>query len=112
MEGILYREMAILETFYILCRKFTWKTANTKIDALKASNVIQIESINSLLKKAAQLKCQRAIEIADCLTITLAEAIKGKAVFYHKEKELENTMENESFKVEIIFFDEFTNKNS
>jgi len=105
-------EMAILETFYILCRKFTWKIAKTKIDALKASNIIRIEPINSLLKKAAQLKCQRAIAIADCLTIALAESIKGKAIFYHKEKELENTMENESFNIEIIFFDEFNNKNS
>lgn len=72
----------------------------------------QIEPINSLLKKAAQLKCRRAIAVTDCLTIALAELIKGKAIFYHKEKELENTMENESFNIEIIFFDEFNNKNS
>ncbi len=103
-------EMAILETFYILCRKISWKIAKTKINALKESHIIQIKPINTLLNKAAQLKCQRAIAIADCLTIALAESIKGKAIFYHKEKELEKTMENELFDIEVIFFDEFINK--
>jgi predicted nucleic acid-binding protein len=100
-------EMAILETFYILCRKLQWKIAKTKINALQESNVIKIKPINTLLEIAAQLKCQRSIAIADCLTIALAESIKGKAIFYHKERELEKTMENELFNVEIIFFDEF-----
>ena len=100
-------EMAILETFYILCRKLQWKIAKTKINALQESNIIKIKPINTLLEIAAQLKCQRSIAIADCLTIALAESIKGKAIFYHKERELEKTMENELFNVEIIFFDEF-----
>jgi len=103
-------EMALLETFYILCRKTNWKKAETKVKALIESNVIQIESIKSLLKKAAQLKCQRPIAIADCLTIALAESIQGKAIFYHKELELEKTLEKEFFNVEIIFFDELLRK--
>ena len=99
-------EMALLETFYILCRKTNWKKAETKVKALIESNVIQIKSIKSLLKKAAQLKYQRTIAIADCLTIALAESIQGKAIFYHKELELEKALEKESFNVEIVFFDE------
>ncbi len=105
-------EMAILETFYILCRKFTWKIAKKKVNALKESHIIQIEPINNLINRASQLKCQRPIAIADCLTIALAESINGKAIFYHKEKELEKAMENELFDVELIFFDEFVNENS
>ena len=54
----------------------------------------------------------RKIEAALANKVTLAELIKGKAIFYHKEKELENIIENESFNIEIIFFDEFNNKNS
>ncbi len=104
--------MAILETFYVICRRSTWKIAKTKINALKESHIIQIEPINHLINRASQLKCQRAIGIADCLTIALAESINGKAIFYHKEKELEKTMEKELFDIELIFFDEFVNENS
>ena len=99
-------EMALLEVFYILCRKTNWKEAETKVKAFIESNVIQIKSFKSLVIKAAQIKCQRSIAIADCLTIALAESVQGKAVFYHKETELEKSIEKEPFNVELIFFEE------
>lgn len=103
-------EMALLETFYILCRKTNWEKSRSKVEALIESNVLQIRSIKSLLKKAAQIKCQSPVAIADCLNIALAESIQGKAIFYHKEIELEKALEKGPFNVEVIFFDEFLKK--
>ncbi len=97
-------ELAILETYYILCRKLDWNTAKSKINALKDSNVIQIKPINIILEDAVLLKCQRSISIADCLTIALAKILQGQAIFYQKEKELDKAMENKPFDVKIIFF--------
>lgn len=97
-------EIAILETFYVLCRKSNWKDAKTKTQALRESNIIQIEPINKYLEYAAKLKCERPIAIADCLTISLAKSIQGQAIFYHQEQELKKTLESKPMDVEIIFF--------
>ncbi len=84
--------MAILETFYILCRKSSWEEAKVKIDALIKSNIIKIIPISNLIEHAALIKCERAIAIADCLTIALAKSLNGAAIFFDREKELEIAM--------------------
>jgi predicted nucleic acid-binding protein len=99
-------EMAILETFYILCRKLSLKTALEKINALKESKIINLKSIGFVLNEAAEIKCERAIAIADCITIALAQKLQGKAVFYRAEKEIIKTIEKKPFKTEIIFLDQ------
>ncbi|MHA1283631.1 MAG: PIN domain-containing protein [Promethearchaeota archaeon] len=99
-------EMAIVETYYILCRKTSFNIAKNKIESLIESNIIEIVEINDLVEIAVKLKCNRAISIADCFTIALAKFLNGKAIFFKKELELEKTMEIKPFDIEIIFFKE------
>ncbi|MGV9199201.1 MAG: PIN domain-containing protein [Promethearchaeia archaeon] len=99
-------EMAILETQYVICRKTSFEIAKKKISALLASNVIQIVAIQELLENASQLKCERSIAIADCLTIALAKKLRSKAIFYRRERELKNAIEKKPFGVKIEFLTE------
>jgi predicted nucleic acid-binding protein len=96
-------EMAILETFYILCRKSNLETAQNKINALISSNVLNIIPIKKVLKEASKLKCERSIAIADCITIALAQNLDSKAIFYRKERELKKAIKKKPFQVELIF---------
>ncbi len=99
-------EMAILELHYVLCRNSNLKTAQKKVEAFVNSNVIEIIPVRELLKEASRQKCERAIAIADCLTIALAKNINGKAIFYRKETELKNAIKKKPFEVELIFLSE------
>ncbi len=99
-------EIAIVETSYILCREYGWEEAKTKIEALRESNTIRIEPINTYNEKAAQIKCERSIALPDCLTIALAETLKSQAVFAHREKELDAAIKRKPFNVGILFLDE------
>lgn len=98
--------MAILELHYVLCRNSNLKTAQKKVEAFVNSNVIEIIPVRELLKEASRQKCERAIAIADCLTIALAKNINGKAIFYRKETELKNAIKKKPFEVELIFLSE------
>ncbi len=103
-------EYSILETYYVLCRKFGWNAAVEKLKSLKESNVLQIEPFSSLLEAVAQLKCQRAIAVGDCFTITLAKKINGQAIFYNKESEVEKAMKKQPFDVEIKFLEDLIDR--
>ena len=103
-------EIAILEFYYVLCRKLGWDIAKTKLQSLKESGTIQIKPINDLIEVAAQLKCQKSIAIADCLTIALACEIQGKAIFNNEERELKKAIETKPFDVEIFFLENLKNE--
>lgn len=96
-------EMAILETFYVVCRRTNYEKAKKKITALIESKVIKIVPIKELIEYASKLKCERPIALADCLTIALAKKLEGKAIFYKKEMELKKTIEKDPFDVELMF---------
>jgi len=99
-------EFAILETFYVLCRKFGIGIAEQKVTSLKESGVIQIEPIITLSKDAALIKCQRPIAIGDCFTIALARKINGDAIFCKKEQELKKALDKQPFDVNVLFFED------
>lgn len=103
-------EIAVLEFYYVLCRKLGWDIAKTKLQSLKESLTIRIQPINNLIEVAAQLKCQKSIAIADCLTIALAYEIQGKAIFNHEERELKKAIETKPFDVEIFFLENLKNE--
>lgn len=52
------------------------------------------------------IKCRRAISLADCYVIALAEKIKGCAVFAKKEKEIIKEIKRKSFAIPIIFLED------
>nr|MDO8045391.1 PIN domain-containing protein [Candidatus Baldrarchaeota archaeon] len=97
-------ELAISETFYIICRKLGVKKAENKINNLLESGFIDVISISPI--EAGKIKCVRSISLADCYIIALAKILNATSVFAIKEKELEREIKRMPFKVPVIFLEE------
>ncbi|MBS7250564.1 MAG: hypothetical protein KIH08_08235 [Candidatus Freyarchaeota archaeon] len=65
-----------------------------------------IDGYLDLAVKAENLKCRRAISLADCTCIALAEKYACQALFARKEKEIEEEMKRVPFKVHVMFLEE------
>ncbi len=105
-------EIAILETLYILCREYGREESLKRVNALRESHTIQIKPIVGYCDLAASIKCERSIALPDCLTIALAESLKARAIFAHREKELDLTIQQRPFNIEILFLDEIVSKSN
>jgi len=99
----LAHELAVTELLYIICRKSSMEKALEKFNYLKLSGYINIVSINELIESAAELKCSRALALADCFTLALARKYSGRALFAKAEDELLREIKREAFDVDIIF---------
>jgi len=99
----LTHELAITELLYILCRKTSMEIALEKLNYLKLSGYIEIINISELIEMASELKCKRALALADCFTIALAKKYSGKAVFAKLENEIKKEITKEPFDIDIVF---------
>jgi len=104
LNDVYVTELAIVETYYILCRKLGEEKAAEKIENLLESGYVEIFNVSPI--KVGKIKCSRAISIADCYTIALAEKIKGVAIFARKEKELIKEMRRQEFSTQIMFLED------
>jgi len=95
----------IAETEYVLCRKVGHASASRRIDALLASGYLAIEDDPSVHRAAAAVKCARAISLADCYTLAVADATSSTPVFAHREEELLKEIGRRPFPVAPFFLD-------
>ena len=99
-------ELAIAELRYILCRGIGKEKAKTRVEKLLASGYIVVEDISELIETAADYKCERAISLPDCFTISLGKERSMPVLFAGREKELTVEMERKPFDLEILFLEE------
>jgi len=99
-------ELALTEAQYIICRKLGTAAAEAKIDNLLGSNACDIVCISSLRPIASAIKCQRAISLADCITIALAAERGIPALFATREAELDEELKRSKFPAAVYFLDE------
>lgn len=99
-------ELAVAELKYVLCRKLGWHESSERVSKLLASGYIKIEDTSALINEASKTKCERAISLPDCFTLSLAQKISGSALFARKEKDLVGEMRRKSFGVNILFLEE------
>ncbi|MEM3070732.1 MAG: PIN domain-containing protein [Candidatus Bathyarchaeia archaeon] len=96
-------EIALVEMEYVLCRKLRSKIAEEKRRYLLESNMINIIETNVLMNEVAKLKCERALSLPDCFTLSLAKIFNCEALFVKREKEIEEEVKRKSFNIEIEF---------
>jgi predicted nucleic acid-binding protein len=95
----------IAETEYVLCRKVGHASAARRIDSLLASGYLSIEDGSSIHRAAAAVKCSRAIALADCYTLAVAEANSAKPVFAHRAEDLLKESGRKPFPIPPVFLD-------
>ncbi len=95
--------LALSEAEYILCRQSGEETARQKLDSLIQSRIIEVVEDSFLLHDAARVKCGRAIALADCYTIALAQKLRGTALFARPEEDLERESRRRPFPVPVAF---------
>jgi len=78
-------ELAITETYYILCKELGSEEARDRINSLLDSGYIDVLSVEP--DKVGDIKCERTISLADSYVLALAEKINAVAVFARREKE-------------------------
>jgi predicted nucleic acid-binding protein len=98
--------LTLSETYYVLCRAGGEKLAEECLEALSVIKDLVIDLSLDLAVKAGRLKCKRAISLADCTCIALAEKYGCQALFARKEKEIEEEMKRKPFKVRVVFLEE------
>ncbi|MBI2184237.1 MAG: PIN domain-containing protein [Thaumarchaeota archaeon] len=89
------------EIFYIMCRLKGREFAYDKISLLLSSNMISVHASTELALRTGELKCERAISLADCSSIATA-AITGTKVVFAGEEELKREMARKPFETEIL----------
>lgn len=97
-------ELAISETFYIICRKLGVEKAENKINNLLESGFIDVIPTPPI--EAGKIKCVRSISLADCYIIALAKILNATSVFAIKERELEREIKRMPFKMPVVFLEE------
>ncbi|MHA1491883.1 MAG: PIN domain-containing protein [Promethearchaeota archaeon] len=92
------------EILYIFCRKLGFEKAKEIInDFLQPFDVYK----ESLLREgAANFKCQYAISIADCYSLSLAITLRIP-LYMKREAEIDEAMKKYDIPVEIKFIDDF-----
>jgi len=94
----------ISEVFYIMCRLKGSGFAHEKMGRLLLSNMISVHASTELALKTGELKCERAISLADCSSIATAILTNTKAVFV-EEEELRKEIARKPFETEIVFLE-------
>lgn len=100
-------ELNIAELRYIICRKAGWGRSEEIVDNLLRSGYIKAIWSDEISKRAAALKCKRALSLVDCFTIAAGEVLGAKVMFARREKELEAELQREKFDATIIFAEDF-----
>jgi len=98
--------LTLSEIYYVLCRAGGEKLAEECLETLSVIKDLVIDLSLDLAVKAGSLKCKRAISLADCTCIALAEKYGCQALFARKEKEIEEEMKRKPFKVRVVFLEE------
>ena len=96
----------LAEVYYVICRLSGENLAQQTVLLLKSIKNLIIDNTETLTELGGSIKCKRAIALADCLNIALAQKYNCSALFAMKEAELKKEIDNESFPVEIIFLKE------
>ncbi len=96
----------LAEVYYVICRLEGENLARQTVQLLKSIKNLTIDNTETLTELGASVKCKRAIALADCLNIALAQKYNCSALFATKEAELRREIDRESFSVEIIFLKE------
>jgi predicted nucleic acid-binding protein len=107
---IITHELAIAELRYILCRNVGKEKAKARVEKLLASGYIVVEDISELIETAADYKCDRAISLPDCFTLSLGKERSLPVLFAWKEKELTTEMERKPFDLDILFLKDYIQK--
>ncbi len=108
----LITELNLVELHYVLCRKVGFEAASQKLSALLESGYIQVVETSKVSRRAARLKCERSISLADCFTIALGEEMRVPALFAKSERELIEEVKRKPFEIAILFLDEILSKHT
>jgi predicted nucleic acid-binding protein len=103
-------EVNLAEAEYILCRKLGWQLAKSKLDGLRNSNYVLTVDTEQASRIAAEIKCSRALALADCYTLATAKVTGSKALFAFRERELDREMKKRPCDVEVIFLEDLMKK--
>jgi hypothetical protein len=103
-------EVAIAELGYVLCRRVGKEEARNRIDKLLSSGYVAVESISPLIESASEYKCDRAISLPDCFSMSLAKRLSLPVLFAIREKELAKEIEKHPFDVEILFLEDLVER--
>jgi len=104
---VVTHEIAITELRYVLCRIMGKEESRARVEKLLASGYIFVEDITGLVEAAADYKCERAISLPDCFTLSLGKNRSLKVLFATRERELAKEMDRRPFDVEIQFLEDF-----
>jgi len=104
---VITHELAIAELRYILCRNIGKEKAKARVEKLLASGYLLVEDISELIETAADYKCERAISLPDCFTLSLGKEGSLPVLFAGRERELAAEMERRPFDLEILFLEDY-----
>jgi hypothetical protein len=100
-------EVALTELRYILCRGLGRAEADARVEKLLSSGYLMVEETSRLVAGAADYKCERAVSLPDCFTLSLGRHLSVPALFAGRERELLAEMERRAFDVEIQFLEDY-----
>ena len=104
---VVTHELAIAELRYVLCRNMGKEKAKARVEKLLSSGYLLVEDISELIETAADYKCERAISLPDCFTLSLGKERSLKVLFAGRERELADEMERTPFDIEIQFLEDY-----
>lgn len=100
-------EINLTEAEYVLCRKLGVEAAKSKVESLRNSNYLLVADTERVSRVAAEIKCARALSLADCYTIATAKVTGSKALFAFRERDLQREMKKRAYDVELTFLEDF-----
>jgi predicted nucleic acid-binding protein len=100
-------ELNIAELKYILCRRVSWRSSLEKVNKLLQSGYVEVLPVSLFEDHAALLKCNRAISIIDCFTISAGEVLGVRTLFAKHEEELDRELRKKPFGTEILFLEDW-----
>ncbi len=95
----------LAEAEYVLCRRLGHDVAARSVDDLLASGYVMVQDEPAIHRAASAIKCGRAISLADCYTLAVAEATSSRPMFAFKERELLKEMEKKPFASQPVFLE-------
>jgi len=99
-------EISLSETIYILCRKFGYENAISRVRSLIDSGYFVVERTSEIVELAGRYKCERALSIADCYSLAAGKHLGLPVLFARREVELEKEIKRKAFDVRILFLED------
>lgn len=93
----------LTEASYIVCRKVGRERSASARDDLVASGFVTLVEDVKVHGTAAELKCERAISLADCYTLATAAVSGSKPLFLRRENDLARESQKRPFDPEPAF---------